>query len=159
MASWINSVHSSHPPTNVHIHFLPLCPHFVTECKFVYWTHSEAEQTETSEFGAEKGLLQGQARKMGELCSKTWTPQWFSGEVFIGKSWGEGCRVCDFLLIGWWWGKWGVPGLWIISLLISTSLGFQHVVTIFWNRRGAGRAQLLKEWHSHRTWQKLVRTN
>ena len=24
------------------------------------------------------------------------------GEVFIGKIWGEGCRVCDFLLIGWW---------------------------------------------------------
>ena len=22
------------------------------------------------------------------------------GEVFIGKVWGEGCRVCDFLLIG-----------------------------------------------------------
>ena len=23
----------------------------------------------------------------------------FGGEGFKGKSWGEGCRVCDFLLI------------------------------------------------------------
>ena len=26
------------------------------------------------------------------------------GEFFIGKIWGEGYKVCDFLLIGWWWG-------------------------------------------------------
>ena len=28
----------------------------------------------------------------------------FGGKVFIGKMWGKGWRVCDFLLIGWWWG-------------------------------------------------------
>ena len=27
------------------------------------------------------------------------------GEVFTGKIWDESCRVCDFLLIGWWWGN------------------------------------------------------
>ena len=27
----------------------------------------------------------------------------FGGEVFTGKIWGEGCRGCDFFLIGWWW--------------------------------------------------------
>jgi len=32
--------------------------------------HSEAQQTETSEFGAEKGLLQGLARKTGDSCPK-----------------------------------------------------------------------------------------
>ena len=26
----------------------------------------------------------------------------FWGRVFKGKIWGEDCRVCDFLLIGWW---------------------------------------------------------
>ena len=29
----------------------------------------------------------------------------FQGRVFIGKTWSEGCRVCAFLLIGWWWGN------------------------------------------------------
>ena len=28
------------------------------------------------------------------------SPIVFWGEVFIGKIWGEGCRACDFLLIG-----------------------------------------------------------
>ena len=32
----------------------------------------------------------------------------FQGEVFIGKIWGEGCKVCDFPLTGWWWGNWTV---------------------------------------------------
>ena len=30
-------------------------------------THSEAKQTEKSEFGAEKGLLQGYARRLEQL--------------------------------------------------------------------------------------------
>ena len=32
--------------------------------------HSEARHTEKSEFGAEKGFLQGQARRMGGPCSE-----------------------------------------------------------------------------------------
>ena len=64
--------------------------------------HSEAKQTEMLEFGAEKGLLQDQARRMGGSCSKTLNSLGFQGEAFIGKIWGEGCRVCDILLIGWW---------------------------------------------------------
>ena len=32
-------------------------------------------------------------------------PAGLGGEVFIGNICGEGCRVCDFLLIGWWWGS------------------------------------------------------
>ena len=27
----------------------------------------------------------------------------FGKKIFIGKIWGEGCRVCGFLLVGWWW--------------------------------------------------------
>ena len=38
-------------------------------------------------------------------AEKTWTPRWLSGRVFKGKIWCEGCRVQDFLLIGWWWGS------------------------------------------------------
>ena len=36
---------------------------FVAECKFTCLTHSEAKQAETSQFGEEKGLLQGHARR------------------------------------------------------------------------------------------------
>ena len=43
----------------------------VTKHKFVCQMHSEAKQTETSEFGAEKSLLQGHARRMGDSASKT----------------------------------------------------------------------------------------
>ena len=32
-------------------------------------------------------------------------PSGFQGRVFIGKIWGEGCRVCDLPLIGWWGGN------------------------------------------------------
>ena len=35
------------------------CRHIVTKCKFLCPTHSEVKQTEMSEFGSEKGLLQG----------------------------------------------------------------------------------------------------
>ena len=42
----------------------------VIECKFVYSAHNEAQQTETSEFGAEKVLLQAQARRTGGSCSE-----------------------------------------------------------------------------------------
>ena len=37
-------------------------------------------------------------------AQKPQTP-WWSGGVFYDKIWGEGCRVCDSLLIGWWWGN------------------------------------------------------
>ena len=42
----------------------------IVEPKFVCPTHSEANQARTSEVGAEEGLLQSQARRMGGLCSK-----------------------------------------------------------------------------------------
>ena len=47
----------------------------VVKTKSVCLMHSEAKQTKMSESGAEKGLLQGQARRTGGLYSKTQTPQ------------------------------------------------------------------------------------
>lgn len=40
--------------------------------KFLYLTHSKAKQTELSEFGAEKGLLQGQSKENGQLLLRIW---------------------------------------------------------------------------------------
>ena len=44
--------------------------------------------------------MQGQARRTDGSCSKPQLPDGLGGEVFIGKTWGEGCGVSDFLLIG-----------------------------------------------------------
>ena len=53
-----------------------------------------------------KGYSKGQARRTGGLCSQTLNlPSGLWGKVFIGGIGGEGCRVCDLLLIGWWWGS------------------------------------------------------
>ena len=32
-------------------------------------------------------------------------PDALGASIFKGRIWSEGCRVCDFLLIGWWWGN------------------------------------------------------
>ena len=42
----------------------------VVKPKFVCPVHNEAKKTKTLGFGAEKGLLQGQARRTGGSCSK-----------------------------------------------------------------------------------------
>ena len=58
-------------------------------------------QPEIPEFKAEEGPLQGQAKRT--VSSKTLNSSMFyRRKVFTGKIWGEGGRVCDFLLIGWW---------------------------------------------------------
>ena len=50
---------------------------------FVYLMHSEAKQAETSEFGAEGGLLQGHTRRTGGLCSKnSKLPEGFQQSIF-----------------------------------------------------------------------------
>ena len=41
-----------------------------------------------SDFGAEKGLLQGQAKRMGGLCSKPLTSQFIWGEKFLWVKYG-----------------------------------------------------------------------
>ena len=61
-------------------------PPDVTECKFVCLTHVETKQTEMSEFGAEKGLLQGHARGGGWLVPrKPQIPEGFQQSTFKGK--------------------------------------------------------------------------
>ena len=58
--------------------------------------HSEAKQTKMLEFETEKGLLQGLCKVNGQLVLKRPKfPDGFQGRVFIGKIWGEGCRVCN----------------------------------------------------------------
>ena len=46
---------------------------FVTKGKFVCPTHTETKQTKMLEFGKEKGLSQGHARRH-EKPVKPWTP-------------------------------------------------------------------------------------
>ena len=53
----------------------------------------------------------------------------FLGRLFKDNIWGEGCRVRDFLLIGWWWGNRNL----LLSLKLSSSA---------WVRALAPREQL-----------------
>ena len=55
---------------------------YITECKFPCPMHGEAKQTKTSEFGAEKGLLQGHARRWVDCAPKPQIPQRVSAKHF-----------------------------------------------------------------------------
>ena len=67
---------------SIYISIIYLCI-IVVEPKFMCLMHSETKQTETSEFGAEKGLLQDQARRMGGSCSKNPNSLMVFGEKFL----------------------------------------------------------------------------
>ena len=102
-------------------------------------THSEAKQTETSESGAEKGLLGGRARRTGGSCLKTLNSPMVSGESLIGKLWGEGSRACDFLLSGWWGGGGGAVGSQLVVAILHLGGGLRS------GRRAARGARTLPQ--------------
>ena len=56
--------------SKVNLHFLTQVRDVLSDPICVHDTHSEAKEMEISEFGAEKGLLQGQAERNGGSCSK-----------------------------------------------------------------------------------------
>ena len=58
--------------------------------------HREVKQTKT-ECGAQKGLLQGPPKENRWLVLRRpeLPPVGFREEGFIGKIWGESCRVCN----------------------------------------------------------------
>ena len=82
----------------------------VLECKFLHPTPSQAKQTEVSGLEQRKVFCRAKggewmvhSQKYPESLNSFW------GEIFIDKIWGEGCRMCTFLLIGWLWNNGGVP--------------------------------------------------
>lgn len=77
----------------------------VIKHKFVCLLHSKGQTNKTSEFAAEKDVLQGQQGEWVTHASKTLNSLMFREEVFIGKIWDERGKVCDSLLIDWWWGN------------------------------------------------------
>ena len=61
--------------------------------------HSEAKHTKTSEFGAEKGLLQGHARRcVAHALKSPEFPEGFQQSIVKGKVREGACRVCDQLV-------------------------------------------------------------
>ena len=62
----------------------------VPEGKFECPTYDEVKQMETSEFGAERGLLWGQTRRMGGLCSKNLNSLKGFSKAFLKRRWGRG---------------------------------------------------------------------
>lgn len=70
----------------------------VVTLKFMCPTHTEAKQTKTQEFGAQKCLLQGPSKENGQLTLKTpKLPDGFQGRVFTGKICEEGCGLWEWL--------------------------------------------------------------
>ena len=70
----------------------------VVEPNFVCPMHSEAKQTEMSEFGAEKGLLQGPSKEHEQLMlkKKPKLSDGFEGRIFKGKFWGRAAGCVAF---------------------------------------------------------------
>ena len=64
----------------------------VVEPKFLCLVHSETKQAKTSEFGAEEGLLQSQARRRTAQAQKAQTPLWFLGKTFYWQNLGGGLQ-------------------------------------------------------------------
>ena len=61
--------------------------------------YSEVKQTEIWEFG--ERFIAGLSKKNKWLMLKNLElPDGLRGKVFISRFWGEGCRVCGFVLIG-----------------------------------------------------------
>ena len=79
---------------------LHICSHgIVTQCKFMWSTHSESQQTEMFEFGAEKGLLQGHARRWVVCDPKPPEPlKGICQSIFFKARWGRGIVSCWKLL-------------------------------------------------------------
>lgn len=68
--------------------------------KFMCPMHSEVKKTEMLEFEAEKGLLQGQARRMGGLCPQIPNSlKDFQQNILISQVRERGLRVCDQLMV------------------------------------------------------------
>lgn len=75
----------------------------VAKYKFLYLMYSDHKQTETPEFGAEKGLCRATVRKKGVSCSKNPTLWWFLGKHFYRQNLGRGLKSVglssDWLLV------------------------------------------------------------
>ena len=92
-------------------------------------THSEAKQTKTLQFGPEKGLLQGHAKRMDGLCSNTLNSPMFWGERFWKARFvvkAAGCVNCFWLVGGEVTG--GCSRKLVISLKLSSSTWLEALV-------------------------------
>ena len=99
-------VHTGAPPWVLNLSQNALLLALLLNSSSMCPTYSEAKQTQRSEFGAQKGLLNSHSRRMGGSCSKDPNSLMvFRETFFIGKIWGEGCRVHDVLPMGWQWGN------------------------------------------------------
>ena len=77
---------------------------------FCYWTQVPdaqwGQKTQNVRVWSREVFIAGPSKENGWLVLKNpELPDGFRGEAFIGNNCGEGCRVCGFLLIGWWWGN------------------------------------------------------
>ena len=67
--------------------------------------HNDVKQMKTSIWSRERFFCRTKQGEWMAYSQPSKFPNDFQGKVFMHKIWSEGCRVCDFLLIDWWWGN------------------------------------------------------
>ena len=65
----------------------------------------DAQWGQTTSVWSRERFIAGPSKNSWLMLKKPELPDGFQESIFIGKIWGEGSRVCDFLLIGQWWGS------------------------------------------------------
>ena len=81
-----------------------VCPaQHIAKHKCVCPLHGGGQTNQNVGVWSREGFTAGPSKENGWFVLKNLKlPDGFGGEVFIGKTWGEGGRVCDFLLTGCW---------------------------------------------------------
>ena len=64
------------------------------ECSFMCWCTVRSNKPQI--FEQRKANCRSKQGEQVAHAQNTWTFDGFQRSVFIGKIWGEGCRVCDF---------------------------------------------------------------
>ena len=68
-------------------------------------TSSRARTNQTVSARSRERFIEGPSKEKEQFeLTEPKLPDRLQGRVFISRMWGESCRVCDFLLIGWWGG-------------------------------------------------------
>ena len=88
----------------------PFAPPSPNSVHFCYWTNFIFTDAQWGQVNRNIGtrsrerIFAGSGKENGWLMLKTpELPVGLGGRVLIGKIRDEGCRMCGFLLIGWWW--------------------------------------------------------
>ena len=77
----------------------------VIKHRFICLIHSEAKQTKHQSLEQRKVYWRAMQWEWAAHAQETRILKCFGENCFYRQIWGEGCKMCNFFLIGWWWGN------------------------------------------------------